>query len=326
MTDKNIFYERGKYSSTRLDDLRASLKKVPTLVNYPELTIFAAGSYARLEASQYSDIDLFFLDTSQLGHIAEQEVTTQDIFKDISQKVTELGFPKLSSNSDHIKILHLHDMTSKLGGRCDDFENHFTSRMLLLLESHCLYQDSIYKYAINNIIECYFRDYPNHEFDFRPVFLANDIMRYWKTLCLNLEHKRYKKGNNEEAIIKHKVKNFKLKFSRMTTCFATLALLPCYDSINQKDIAELVYLTPRQRLQKIGEMVNGTEDVLNNIFDEYRWFLELTGLSTDDLRAHFKSREERKQIFRRANEFGSKIYELLQLVDASSGIMRYLVI
>ena len=75
-------------------------------------------------------------------------------------------------------------------------------------------------------MKTYFRDYEHHPKDFRPTFLINDIIRFWKTLCLNYEHKR----NEAESryVIKHKIKNFKLGYSRLMTCFATVAILSTY--------------------------------------------------------------------------------------------------
>jgi serine/threonine protein kinase len=51
---------RAHYSHNRLAELRNRLGKLPELQALPGLTVFAAGSYGRLEASEHSDIDIFF--------------------------------------------------------------------------------------------------------------------------------------------------------------------------------------------------------------------------------------------------------------------------
>jgi UTP:GlnB (protein PII) uridylyltransferase len=60
----DIANKRSEYSLIRLNELKEKLENLSELKDVPNLTIFAAGSYARLEASEYSDIDMFFLSSS----------------------------------------------------------------------------------------------------------------------------------------------------------------------------------------------------------------------------------------------------------------------
>lgn len=53
--------ERVNYSLERLSELTDAFDGLTATSKIPELTIFAAGSFARQEASPFSDIDLFFL-------------------------------------------------------------------------------------------------------------------------------------------------------------------------------------------------------------------------------------------------------------------------
>lgn len=56
----SVFETRAAFSCARLDEFRASIKDLDELKSIKDLTIFGAGSYARHEASKYSDIDMFF--------------------------------------------------------------------------------------------------------------------------------------------------------------------------------------------------------------------------------------------------------------------------
>ena len=57
-----------------------------------------------------------------------------------------------------------------------------------------------------------FKDFPDHPRTFQPIFLMNDICRFWKTMLLNYEHKRHGDGEpGDEIRRRSKVKNFKLK-------------------------------------------------------------------------------------------------------------------
>ena len=128
-------------------------------------------------------------------------------------------------------------------------------------------------------------------------------------------------------ITKHKVRNFKLKFSRMTTCFATIVALSCQlESITDEDVIRLVGLTPRQRLQRIPDCIPGAKDKIEEILEQYSWFLQMTSLSTDKLDEHFADKEKIRKAFEMANDYGDKMFQLLQLADEKYNIFRYLVI
>jgi len=324
MYSSPISEERQRHSEARLAEVANALAKSPKLACSVDLTVYVVGSYARLEASQYSDIDLFFLDTA--GGREEDSPENEEVVQEVSGIIHDLGFPEGATQVPYRRALTLDGMTRNLGGSMDDYQNYFTSRMLLLLESRCLHGEAAYGKAISQTIQSYLRDFPGHQDNFRPVFLTNDIMRYWKTLCLNYEHKRYKHEGNRTKIIKHKVRNFKLKMSRMTTCFATLASFACHSPITEEILLQLVRCTPRERLDRIAAEFPQSDSVLSRLRVEYDWFLELTGLPTKQLEDRFADRDERRRLFERANSYGDTMFSLLQMVDPDCNLIRFLVI
>ncbi len=327
MNGQGLLQERENYSQLRVTALQKELANIPELTSFPDLVIFGAGSYGRLEASEHSDIDMFFLNTGDKENVLEPKTSQIKLFAKVIDIVNKMGFPKFSNDGQYLEILHMQDMIHKLGGREDDYENHFTSRMLLLLESKWLAREGLYKKTIEEIVNSYFIDYPKHKDNFKPVFLMNDIMRYWKTLCLNYENKR--RGRDEASIqeVKQRVKNFKLKFSRMTTCFATIGYLSCQlESVTENDVNKLVQLTPRQRLQHIVTLYPKAEPKVAEILKGYSWFLGMTALPTNKLEQHFNDHAGRQDAFDRANAYGDKMFELLQLIDSEFHVFRYLVI
>lgn len=56
-----VFDDRAALSCAGLEKVRASIGILDELNTFEDLTVFGAGSYARHEASEYSDIDMFFL-------------------------------------------------------------------------------------------------------------------------------------------------------------------------------------------------------------------------------------------------------------------------
>jgi hypothetical protein len=202
--------------------------------------------------------------------------------------------------------------------------------MLLLLESTCLYGEDTYQGIIRQIISSYFKDFHDHPKTFWPTFLLNDICRFWKTLLLNYESRRHTSVGDESKKTKAKVKNFKLKFSRLTTCFASIAALGCHhEPVSEEEVMQLTKLTPRQRLELVAKFVPKSSDEVNDVLDRYAWFLEMTGLSTSQLEDHFSDKQKRTEMFQKANEYGDSMFKLLLSINNNEAwprLLRYLVI
>lgn len=322
---------RSEYSVGRLSELKGRLNGFEELKRFSGLAIFGAGSYARQEASEHSDIDMFFLSDAQ-SDSSELRANSLRVFGKVLQAAEEMSFPKFSNDCEYLVVLSAEDILSNLGSRTDDHENYFTARMLLLLESHCLYGVESYNRIVASIVNSYFKDYPSHQQAFQPIFLLNDIGRFWKTMLLNYEHKRgfsSSEGDVEEKKMKQRVRNFKLKYSRMTTCFASIAAFGSMTSVNEAKIIEIMSLTPRERLQAVADRHPAVKTEVDAILESYNWFLEMTGKATKDLELNFNEKSKRSKMFDRANEYGDKMFSLLQALDSSDPqlkLVRHLVI
>lgn len=326
-----VFDERAVLSRAGLEKVRKRIGALDELNYFEDLTVFGAGSYARHEASEYSDIDMFFLCRKSREEQIRPRTKEFLLFGKMIEVVKTLGFPDFSNDCQYLNVLNTGDILQHLGSPIDDHENYFTARMLLLLESKCLYGDEIYDKVISEIVHSYFADYPNHSHEFQPIFLLNDICRYWKTLLLNYENKRNRKEETEEQKNIQRVRNFKLKFSRMTTCFATVSAIGSYNTpVTEAQVVNLVKLTPRERLQDIMTHVPDAESEVQDILEEYAWFLDMTGLPTEKLHSMFREKEGRTKMFQKANEYGNLMFNLLIKLDKKSNgkgdLLRYLVI
>jgi hypothetical protein len=328
-----VYEQRAIYSQTKLGILRNSLASLAELADFPSLTIFGAGSYARLEASPYSDIDMFFLCVKDKADLPEPRTSSLRLFGKVIEIVDGMGFPKFSNDCQYLVILHANEILRNLGSPTDDHENYFTARMLLLLESNCLYGESNYDEITASIVESYFRDYPDHKRTFQPMFLLNDICRFWKTLLLNYENKRgieMGDGNKEERKTRQKVRNFKLKYSRMTTCFASIASLGSkLAPVTMPQVIEFTKLTPRERLESVAEGLPQVRPAVEEVLYRYSEFLNLTGQPTEELEEHFNDKTKRKEMFDKANDYGDSMFRLLLAIDGTDEkirLLRYLVI
>jgi hypothetical protein len=267
----NQYLEEGRrFSEERIARIKEEIEKIGELKDKAEIVIYATGSYGRLEATRRSDLDLFIIhrDTDQSSVPLPQ--SAQAIIRaEIVQIGRRVRLPDFSGDGEYLAVHSLKAILTQLGGRHDDSLNHFTARLLLLLESRPLFNEAAYETVLSEIIEAYFRDFHDHEEDFKPIFLVNDILRFWKTLCLNYENRRNIPTGDPAKKSKVYLKNLKLKFSLLLTCFSTVIPLSAAPNTTPEEIKALVSLPPLKRLElQVGGDQN-KEKVYKDIVDIY---------------------------------------------------------
>ena len=247
----------------RMEKLRADLKAADEIVA-GKACVYATGSFGRLEAGEHSDLDVFI--------VVEEREVEPNRFKPALDGIDEIrlkhhliqlveknGIAKFDAGGKFLASHSVASFTEWLGSNEDDYRNTLTARMLMLLESKCLVGQHTYDLAVKEVTKKYFRDFDGHESDFVPAFLLNDVLRMWRTFCVNYEFSR--KGESRE-----KIKNLKLKFSRMITCYsAVIFLLSIYAknrTVTPADIVVMVSCSPTERIESIAtEQFWGTERV-----------------------------------------------------------------
>lgn len=323
MTPQRLFDSRHAYSRSRLALLSKRVSHVSSLRRFSGLGIYVTGSYGRLEASEQSDLDLFFV-FDDLGKEKKIDKLSKILIDGALIGTTRnMGFPEFSNEGEFLEIHSLKDMLKTLGGREDDYSNRFTARMLLILESRPIYNRSAYNRIVEKIVHAYFRDYHGHEKDFRPIFLVNDILRYWKTLCLNYENKRNLRSSNADTNNKNHLRNLKLKFSRLLTCFSAAIPLCARSSTTREQIVDLIRRPPIERIESVAKESNKNRQFLESILSEYAWFLSVT--AKPGVLSWIGEHRNRDVAFGRARIFGKQVFNLLDR-SCSDDILRYLVI
>jgi predicted nucleotidyltransferase len=315
----DLLQERRAYSEERLRQLQERIGTIEELSEQPNLSIYVTGSFGRLEAHSQSDLDLFFVSD---GERAVDRVAKTLIDGELIRIARQMGFPPFSNDAQYLEIHSLKEMLDKLGGAEDDFKNFFTARMLLLLESRPVYGQQPYKRILTQIIDAYFRDYHDHTGDFRPLFLVNDILRFWKTLCLNFENRRNRTEDRAQKN-KHHLRNLKLKFSRLLICFSTIIPLFAARNSSPEDILLLTEFPP---LQRIANFANSEEQkrIYNNLRQLYCSFLEMT--SRADISDWIGVKENRRASFAKADEFGAALFSFLMSCLRSPVDVRFLIL
>lgn len=322
-----IRQKKLKNSVEKVGQLRASLEDNSEIKKMRDLTIFVSGSYARKEASEHSDIDLFFVHDGDLEKEESPRIQSLRMFSEVIKISDSLGFPKFSNDGEFLKIIEKNRILTELGGREDDYNNHFTARMLLILESQCAYNQAAYNSIIKSVLSAYFKDYPDHPKDFQPTFLVNDIIRFWKTLCLNYENKRNQPDDDQRRKIKQKIKNLKLKFSRMLTCYGSICyIVDLNGNVDSGDLTDMISLTPLERLMKACEGREECGQHLERAITHYEWFLTVTDVSEEELQAKFDSKDFRTSAFEHASQFGDEVFAITNTIATSNNYLRFLLV
>lgn len=319
----------ARESQSRFDRLKLDLDDAGRLIA-GRACVYATGSFGRLEAGAHSDLDLFIVVTSEtVTKDGEQiEVRSIDGIDEIKLKyhlisaVERQDIAPFDGGGKYLAVHTISDFTKNLGSPEDDSKNTFTGRLLMLLESRPLLGDDIYNIALGAVIESYFRDYEDNKEGFVPAFLFNDILRMWRTFCVNYEYYRKKSDT------KSKVKLFKLKYIRMLTCYSAIAyLLSVFargGTVSPADIRAMVEITPTERLQAIGSDDFWKPAIaeaalaarVSDILRLYSQFLEVAHKDGEEVANEFVNNH--KQWRERSHDFATKWAELLEAIETDS--------
>lgn len=250
---------RRERARTRLIEVKTEFAQNDRIIRPQEYTFFCAGSLARGDIGNHSDLDLFLITT-----VDDQDRNRLDEIENLSTAIAinrTLGFGEFSNRGQYLKVYSLPELLRTVGSPKDDSENFFTARMLALLESRCVFNEELYAAAIDQIIDKYFRDSRGRP-EFIPLFLLNDVLRYWRTLCLNYELIR-------DSSAPWRKKNINLKFSRMLTVFGTVLPLISGTISERGHVRELISLTPHERFAR------GLDSLMDSsLINEYERFLD----------------------------------------------------
>lgn len=256
---------RRQKSEKGLSEIRKRFSKT-SFFKTKSICVFTAGSFGRRDAGKKSDLDLFVI-SERVGK-ERSRLSDLEILAKLIEINRDLKYPPFSNDGQFLKVYSIADMKGKTGDPIDDSENLFTARLLFLLESVPLCNRHLYNKHLKEIVDHYFRDYPAHK-SFRPLFLLNDILRYWRTLCLNYERIRNDPGRPWRK------KNINLKFSRMLTVFSTVLPLIALPVRRPKDFINLAKARPLDRLAQGLDALHdeGLSKDFKVFLDDYEQFL-----------------------------------------------------
>lgn len=326
--------DRSRSTEQRIAELRRQLKAAETRVE-GKACVYATGSFGRCEASSHSDLDLFIVgrrqaDAEGKGRSALKHLDEICLQADLIQATRDLRIPEFSGDGKYLVHYSVNDLTETLGTPEDDVTNTLTARLLLLLESRALLGCTVYREVIDDVLAAYWRDYADHKSDFIPAFLGNDILRLWRTFCVNYEARTKRQPDLQKA--KGKVKNYKLKHSRMLTCYsALLFLLSIFrekGTVHPEDAVDMTSITPIQRLDRLlnNKELAEAHSAINSLIEQYDRFLTFTNASEEELVDRFMDQSRARSYMKDAYRFGDTMYEVLCSVGSGNRFHRLLVV
>lgn len=332
----DILSQRRETTQTKLNRLVAALAEVQAQQIVEKCAcVYATGSVGRGEMGDNSDLDIFII----RDRTVERPLTNLNEIRlkaRLIEVARELKFPEFSDDGEYVKSYDIKDdFIEKLGTRLDDYENILTARMLLLLESRSILGADVYRQAIDELLAVYWRDYSQNSSDFLPVFLINDILRFWKTLCLNYEERTADEKTGKKTAHpntgKRRLLNYKLKYSRLLTCYSAIMYLQAVlyrdkGTVSPEAALDMVSISPTQRLEFVAQTVSGVEQPVATILENYAKFLDITAEGKSTLQPKFEDADFKRLRFGEAKQFGRDVFKLLHLMGENTDLLRYIVV
>lgn len=232
--------------------------------------IVTTGSYARDEASEASDLDCFIITIDKIDekyfHTESGSIKSNTEFKDLINEIVKRYVKKEAGDTGTFglqAIVKLNELTTNIGGTKDS-NIQFTRRMLFLLEGKCLYNDELFNNFRKKLIEEYIKPtVSDHQLS---RFFLNDIIRFYRTMTTDFEHKVSEKGKSRG------VRNIKLTFSRKLLYFGgVITVAETAQKTRNIKITETIKLLDMSPLERIKYISTYRVD---KVFKSYDYFLE----------------------------------------------------
>lgn len=280
-----------------------------------DLIIGVNGSIARREMTVGSDVDLFILTLS--GDIAAATEAQAEYRK----RLIERGIKMPAPGGVFEAPLHTTDLTATIGGE-DDTNTYITRRMLYLLEGEWVANEDGFGDLRSDLVARYVAD----DLDEQKIvrFFLNDVIRYWRTICVDFEHK------TADATKPRAIRLVKLRLSRMLLYVAGIAAARQTVGLNAADkrekLAELLALPPLKRLGEIYGL-----DKIAPVQAIYATFL--SALNCEDIRCKLElpgaeglSTQEFDKLSNVARDFKVELFALLGINTSNDPLTEALLL
>jgi len=247
------------FSCSKLSNLNERLNEK---IKSTDVAIVVAGSYGRLDACVESDLDYMILTEKPNGGTAE-------IKGQLIEIATEIGIPMPNATGVFSEVIPITEMIERTGSK-DDSIASLAQRMLLLMESRPIYNEQLYRDVVARILRKYLA-FVIENTSKEALFFLNDIIRYFRTICVNYEFNFWKEED------KWVMRNVKLRHSRIVMYAGLLLLVLNSSKHTEDDDDKWAYLSTRielSPLEKIAHVYKDNRDhSVNRVLSIYDVFL-----------------------------------------------------
>lgn len=322
-----------RISAAKLNALRmvAELNEALAGETSPDTSIVLYGSLAREEFTEGSDLDWALLVDGQANPQHQRDLIN------IRLKLDRLG-KSPGREKTFGKLTFSHPILHMIGGE-DDTNANTTRRVLFLLEAAPIGQHrEAFDRVRKNILHRYLtedhglsRQVEDGGVRWIPLFLLNDMARYWRTMTVDFAYKQWDRGNEGYALrsLKLGVSRKLIYASGLLTCFWCDPVLSLDVPrggmrsqaektylLNQK-LSAMLMLTPLERFARFF-LTHASDQFLislaNGFFTTYDDFLGLLG--DREVRNHLESLSpdemDRDPVFKSARAVRTRFEEVIR--------------
>jgi predicted nucleotidyltransferase len=262
-----------KFSEDRIAQLSKELEQLCG----KDASVVVNGSFARLEASAESDIDFFILTKKRSTRDSEK------LAKAVREQISKVVGKPPAKGGAFGAIVTTGELAKIIGGN-DDSNPEITRRILFLTEGRALTGGKLFEEEQLSLLQSYVKDtISDHQLG---LFLLNDIIRYYRTVCVDFENKTVQNGKTWGD------RNIKLVFSRKMLYFG--GVLICAEMAQKSPAAKRATATRLMGMTPIERCLEICDASILRALKEYDHFLG--EMAKPDVRELLKSTpEDRKK-------------------------------
>jgi hypothetical protein len=294
-----------------------------------------------MEFTTGSDLDWILLVDGQA------DATNQRTYLEIHRAIRESSrLRRAGREGTFEKLVFSQPIIHRIGGE-EDSNSNTTRRILLLLEALPIGERLAFERVRKGILRRYldedrglFQTDLNERTRWIPLFLLNDLTRYWRTMAVDFAYKQFERGNGGYAL-----RSIKLGISRkLMFASGLLACFWCDPEISRvsgqephahsliRCLMEFLALTPLERLALFFSTHRHSnekpflEQSAVELFNAYDEFVGLLNVPENRERLENLRREDEKtdETFQRARSIRTRFKEAIQntFLDQRSPLYR----